>query len=153
MSEPDFETGPSSRFDAISATHGAASVALIAFLTISGLLIIFEKFEDPTAIGVALVIIACLHLASLGWIGRIARPNRQSRRFSFRAASHGASALCICAFIACAGVVCIVQELQKSQLVAGVCLLITAACSLFGFLSFGWASNSRNLDGPSSSDV
>lgn len=153
MNKPDTPPDQSSRFDAVSASHGAASVALIAFLAISGLLIIFEKFEDPDVIGVALVLIACVHLVSLGWIGKIARPSGSSRRFSFRAASHGASALCICTFIACAGVLCIVDEYQRSLLPYGVCLIITAVSSLAGFFWFGWASDSTNLDSSREQDV
>lgn len=153
MNAPDSRSDQSTRFDAVSATHGAASFALIAFLTISGVLIIFEKFEDPDVIGVAMVVIACVHLVSLGWIGKIARPSPNSRRFSFRAASHGASALCICTFIACAGVLCIVDELQRSLLPYGVCLLIMAVTSLSGFLWFGWASDSRNPDSTRESDT
>lgn len=134
------------RFDAVSASHGAASVALIAFLTASGLLIVFQQFEDPVPIGKALLTIAAVHLSSLFWIGAFARPGRRAGRFSFRAASHGASALCITSFVACAGFMCLVRRFSDSQTAYGVCLLISAASSLVGFLAFGWLSETRNLD-------
>ena len=141
------------RFDAISASHGAASIGFIAFLGTSGGLLLAEKFESTRAIGSALIAIAVVHWVSLSVIGRLARPGGSlAGRFSFRAASHGASAFCIAAIFGCAGVMCLVDSFQENRKAYGFCLLLAAASGLAGFLLFGFLADSRNFDAGGSDD-
>lgn len=141
------------RFDAISASHGAASIALIAFLGTSGGLVLAEKFESTGGIGSALIAIALMYWVSLSVIGRLARPGGFfAGRFSFRAASHGTSAFCIAALFGCAGVMCLVDSFQEDLKAYGFCLLLAAVSGLAGFLLFGFLADSRNLDAAGGSD-
>lgn len=141
------------KFDAIAASHGAASIGLIAFLGTSGGLLLAEKFNTTGNIGYALIAIAFVYWISLSVIGRLARPGGLfAGRFSFRAASHGTSAFCIATIFACGGVICVVDSLQGNLTAYGFCLLLVAASGLAGFLLFGFLADSRNVDAAGGSD-
>jgi hypothetical protein len=127
------------RFDALAASHGAASVGLIALFTISGAVVLVEPDESGILIGCALLFVAVLYLVAMTVIGRLARSGGLlEHRFDFRAGSHGAAGFCIAGIFACSGIFTL-AHLWGDRAALGISLLTISGGCAVGMASWGLA--------------
>jgi len=133
------------RFDALSASHGAASLGLIASFAIAGSIVLTQPSDLPLAIGTALLLLAAIYLGAMLMIGTLARRGGYlDHHFNFQAGGHGASGFCIVCMFACSGVLTL-KDLWDSSTALGAALLIISAGSTIGMALFGSIS-CRSVD-------
>ena len=125
------------RFDVLAASHGAASLGLVALFAIAGSLVLTEPTELPLAIGSGLLIVAAIYFVAMTTIGRTAPSGGLlDGRFNFRAGSHGAAGFCIVSMFACSGVMTL-RDLWASSTALGLAMLTVGAGCAAGMVLFG----------------
>ncbi|MFO7905811.1 MAG: hypothetical protein ACQESR_14630 [Planctomycetota bacterium] len=125
------------RFDVLAASHGAASVGLIALFAVFGSLVLAEPTELKDAIGYGLLVVAVIYLVAMMIIGRLACAGGMLQlRFDFRAASHGAAGFCIVGLFACSGILTL-QNVWRSPAAMGISLIMVSIGCAVGMVLFG----------------
>ena len=125
------------RFDALAASHGAASLGLVALFAIAGSLVLAEPTEPTIAVGWALLVIAAIYLVAMTAIGKLARTGGfLDRRFNCRAGSHVAAGFCIAGIFACSGVLTL-SDLWGNSTAVGLSLLTVSVGCAVGMASWG----------------
>lgn len=128
------------RFDALSASQGAASLGLIASFAFAGFIVLTQPSDLSLAIGTALLLLAAVFLGAMLAIGSLARKGGYlDHHFNFQAGGHGASGFCIVGMFACSGVLTL-KDLWDTSTALGVALLIISGGSAIGMALFGTVS-------------
>lgn len=125
------------RFNASSASQGAASLGLIALFAFAGSIVLAQPRDLPLAIGIALLVFAAIYLFAMLAMGTFASEGGcLVQRFSVQAGSHGASGFCIVGVFASAGFLTLKGHWGNPVALGVSLLLISVGCAI-GMIGFG----------------
>ena len=134
------------RFNALAASHGAASVGSTASFAIAGTTVLAEPTDPSIAIGSALLVIATIYFVAMMAIGKLAETGGfLDRHFNFRAGFHGTACFCFAVMLACLGVLTL-SDLWSSLTALGLALLTVSFGCAVGTVSWGLIGNSSADD-------